>query len=69
MNRSLEDRLLNLEDYIPGIPGTSLTRVLAKDHGIEWCLGIGRLLEPKEFFYGSSIEECLEKAESFFLNL
>lgn len=61
------------------VPGTMLNRAqmdarLFAEHGLGeppagtesvtvWCLGLGASWEPKEFFYGHTIVEALEKAE------
>lgn len=66
MRKSVEQRLLSLEGSISGVPGTSLTRVLGEEEGVEWCLAIGGMMAPKRFFHGATIREVLNLAESFF---
>ena len=29
-----------------------------------WCLSLGRMLGPKEHFYGRTLEECVVKARA-----
>lgn len=64
----LEKRLLKLEKLIshPTIPGTSISRVLDHEKGLMWCLSVGVISLPKQFFHGFTIEECLVSAEKHF---
>ena len=64
-------------------PGTGVTRVYAEtafayQHGIKprtgddpyillWCLSVGYLMKPKEFFYGRTIREVYLKARKALL--
>jgi len=68
----IEKNLEAIETYIPGLPGTSLTRVLmdvnlCRKYSIKvpkkmvlkqreavmvWCVGVGTLNMPKNFYYG-----------------
>jgi len=50
------------------VPGTSITRTLPGGNnarGFAWCLSLGAMHEPKRFFEGVTIEECLNKALQF----
>jgi len=69
---TIEKNLEAIETYIPGLPGTSLTRVLldvnwCRKYSIKvpkkmvlkqreavmvWCVGVGTLNMPKNFYYG-----------------
>lgn len=65
---TLEERLAWLERMLtPTVPGTQLARVLPEKDGepMRWCLGLGRMLGRKKFFYGPTIEACLDKAEKW----
>ena len=44
------------------VPGTILQRVLTKE-GVGWTLGFGGMKDPKFYFTGNTIRECLEKAK------
>jgi hypothetical protein len=59
------------------LPGTQICRVMldnklcekegiptdsAHEASIIWCVGVGRIQEPKGFFYGLTIEVALRKA-------
>lgn len=70
-SQDLEDRLKMLETYIshPTIPGTTISRVLTPDDGMQWQLGVGALTLPKNFFTAPSIEECLQKAENHYYEI
>ena len=68
-----ELKLARLEDafgYGHGtnaVPGTTLSRVLMPESeggGPGWCLGMGRMQDPKCFFYARSINGCLQKARN-----
>ena len=66
---------------MPRVPGTGLSRCrldnsLCSEHGIiptgreatlVWVLGLGPPTEPKLFYYGSTIEQALSKAEEALL--
>lgn len=61
-----EERILALEAATrSSVPGTQLQRVLnPAQGGVQWCLGLGGLTAPKEFFYGPTIDAVLTKAET-----
>lgn len=63
---TISDRIIGLEEELGlTVPGTQLCRVLSKNSPlVEWCLALGRMWEPKRFFYGLTIEECLNAAEN-----
>jgi hypothetical protein len=68
-NESKIDDIINIleRDLIEAghVPGTSLTRTLPGGNnarGFAWCLSLGAMHEPKRFFEGVTIEECLNKA-------
>ena len=65
---NIDDRLSKLEQAFKPWPsaviGTQLTRTLEED-GVGWCLALGGMNFPKEFFYGKTIEEVVSKAEDF----
>lgn len=65
MTHELEARLNSIEEFMGGVPGTTLSRVLVYNKGIEWCLAVGKLSQPKFFFYGSTIEQCINQAEQW----
>lgn len=44
--------------------GTSISRQLA-ENGYRWCIGLGQMQDPKTWFTGKTIEQCLKKAERF----
>ena len=62
MSITIDERIMALEQEVPGMAGTQLTRTMF-DKGLGWTLALGRLAEPKRFFYGSTIEEVLALAE------
>lgn len=70
MKKSLEKRIENLEKkFSPKSPGTILSRVSLdqRTHGYSgygWCLAIGKLSMPKDFYYGRTIEEVFSNAEN-----
>lgn len=60
----IDEEISKLEEIINCVPGTVIQRVLKKDGtGLEWTLGLGCLNEPKTYFNGDTIKECLEKAK------
>lgn len=65
--KTLDERIKILENFYsePNLAGTTIQRIFAKGegNGVEWSLGLGRLLAAKQFFIGNTIEECVEKAE------
>ena len=50
------------------LPGTALSRVLS-EKGLGWCLAVGMLSTPKEFFYAEDIPGCFKKAKAFYKKL
>lgn len=80
---NIDERIERLEKLFPGTPGTQITRVLmdvsllknwynfeeltSKESILVWCLALGHLVEPKNFFYALSIEEVITKAERMLL--
>ena len=67
---NLEERIINLEKIVGGVPGTILQKNLKEIEytGSEWTLGIGKSSCPKIFFKGDIIEECVQKAEKLLIN-
>ncbi len=67
---TFSERLLRLEQkscppYT--VPGTTLSRCFLPISGVGWSLGLGMLMEPKQFFVGNTIEDCLDQAEKVYL--
>lgn len=62
--REVEERMMAL---LPkgAVSGTSLSRVLAPEKGVWWCLGLGGMTSPKRFFSAASFDELFEKAKSW----
>jgi hypothetical protein len=56
-----EKRIHRLEEGLT-CPGTTISRVLLEGE-FQWCVGIGQMMMPKDFFYGKTISEALSKAE------
>ena len=49
------------------VPGTTLSRVLMPESeggGPGWCLGMGRMQDPKCLFYSRSIKGCMQRARN-----
>jgi hypothetical protein len=59
----IEKKILSMERMINCVPGTVLQRTLLPDNEVGWTLGLGCMQDPKAFFTGRSIKECIEKAE------
>lgn len=59
---TIEERICRLEQGL-SVPGTQIVRHLKPKEGIGWSLAIGGMMEPKDFFYGDTIEEVLALAE------
>lgn len=62
----IDARIKAIEDFVKApIPGTMITRTAmpppAKGYG--WCLAIGCMGMPKDFFHAVTIEECLTMVE------
>lgn len=74
--KTIDDRILAIEAAAasPNFPlaGTtlSLSRCVnsAKD-GVQWCMAVGGLGGPKEFFYGGSIDEVVAVVERELSNI
>lgn len=62
---NIEKEINKIKYMINCMPGTILQRTLLLEGDIGWTLGIGCMNQPKTFFTGSSIEECIEKAEKW----
>lgn len=67
---TIEEQIIDLETKFqthPGlIPGTSITRVFREyGPGIEWCLSLGAMNTPKEYFNADTIEGCIEAAYQY----
>lgn len=62
---NIEDRIKALESKLCGnrSPGTKLSRVFKEVSGYHWCLGLGAMCMPLSFYYGETIEICLNQAE------
>ena len=61
---TLERRIERLENQFRKPSGTNIDRVLKFDgDGVMWCLGLGQMGMPKQFFYGNTIEEVISFAE------
>lgn len=60
---NLEARIERIEARFPAPEGTAITRTLHPTKGVEWVVGFGQILSPKQFFSGKTISECLDKAE------
>jgi hypothetical protein len=76
---NIDDDIATIESLCRGVPGTSISRVLAisdfaYSQGVKWqkgdgaslllwCLGFGRYQESRRFFYGRTIRECVLKAK------
>jgi hypothetical protein len=62
---SIDERILALEKiHSPTCSGTTISRQLKPDIGMQWCIGLGRMYLPKYFYTGDTIEEALTKAEN-----
>ena len=65
----MEKRITAIEEILAShgvtVQGTTISRVLATEHGIEWCLGFGMMNMPKWFFNGPTINTALLKAEKW----
>ena len=64
---NIDQRILRLESKQthPTIPGTSIGRQQTET-GFQWVLGLGAMCDPKQWYTGQTIEECLTKAEADF---
>lgn len=78
---NVDDRIRALEDkaYRLGqsgsCPGTSISRVLPDSRILEklgatptsrvWCLAMGGMSQPKEFFYSLRLEDVIKQAEDW----
>lgn len=62
---TITERIEAIEKLIPGLPGTQISRVMHEESGkgVCWSLGLGGLGQPKRFFGGPTIEDCLDQAE------
>lgn len=66
---TLDERIQKLEelslgDRFKNMQGTTLQRVNNPNGpGTQWCLALGPLSMPKEFFYGLTVEEVVSTAE------
>lgn len=62
---SIEDRILRLEALVsPRLVGTQLSRVLRENApGLSWCLALGVMGCPKNFYYGATMEAAVKAAE------
>jgi hypothetical protein len=67
---TIDDRIKYLEHAFKlTVPGTIIQRVMNQNGpGVVWSLGIGNMNSPKTFFFGSSLEEAVLKAELSVLN-
>lgn len=62
---SIDERILRIEQQLKlTVPGTSISRQLAPERGMQWVIGFGQIHMPKEFFTGKTIEEALTCAEN-----
>lgn len=43
-----------------------LEEATGREASVVWCLALGAVHVPKEFFYGHSIEQAVEQAEQAF---
>ena len=60
----IDQEIEALEVIINCVPGTIIQRTLKKEGtGLEWTLGLGCLQEPKTYFTGDTIKECVQKAK------
>lgn len=74
---SLSKRVARIEHRfgldIPGrVSGVSLSRSLLSEEskpgttsGVGWCFGVGHMSGVKEFFYGGTMEETVDKCEAW----
>lgn len=70
MTLSIDKRISIIEERLGmfaggRVPGTILMRVMSQHPrgGTEWCLSIGQVQQPKRFFNGKTIEDCIVQAE------
>jgi len=60
---SIVERICSIEKkFGDSIPGTVLNRILLKDW-VGWGVGFGPFQGEKQWFYGKTIEEVLDKAD------
>lgn len=73
LHTGIERKFVELEEAfqaaygIGPVPGTTLGRALLPESeggGIGWCLGVGRMSMPLNFFYSKSINGCFQKARN-----
>lgn len=67
MKNELDLRIEKIESKLSSPAGTCISRTLDDSNGLKWVIGFGQMSMPKSFFYGNTIEECIEKAEKAFL--
>jgi predicted RNase H-like HicB family nuclease len=71
MNKTIEERILELEKHVRKPVGTQLVRIQTENkkdgvypvYGVAWCLCMGQMDMPKCFFNGNTIEEVISMAE------
>lgn len=69
--KTIDERINDLENlfWSPIIAGTTISRVLTQNDGLQWCLALGAMYEPKKFFDGVTIEDCIDAAETHYYEL
>lgn len=61
----VEKEINALEQFIDGVQGTILQRTLLPGRRVGWTLSLGRMQDPKKFFTGQTIQECVERAKKW----
>ncbi len=44
------------------VPGAILNRCLLPKGGVGWCLGLGKMQDPKCYFYAKTVRGCIGQA-------
>jgi len=60
---NVEQMLEELEARYSTCPGTQICRQIDPDSdGFRWCVAVGRMMDPKQFYHGYTVTEALEVA-------
>jgi hypothetical protein len=60
---SIDEIIARLEEGMEPSAGTTISRQLDPDgDGMRWCVAVGPMMLPKNFYYGYTIREALENA-------
>lgn len=61
---TIDDRILSIEHYLGGVPGTVLARQIALVSGVQWSLMVGHMGGRNREFIGPTIEDVVSQAEA-----